>query len=1234
MSTNLPITIAQEISLPPAEDYQSLKQAGYAAIEELGHQQWTDYNDHDPGITNLQALCYALSEIGYRAGFDMADLLTEESGYISFRQALFTARQILTNNPLTINDFRKLLIDLPAVTNGWLLCKSCACETTFYAECADEALFHAPQWRLAERADGQSVVPHEHPLFARGLYDVLLQLDIDPTLGDLNNNKVIHRLNVLTADGFESLTIETRFPDWARAAPELYAAWMSEGEDFSLNDINLISLSRDPLTGEEVTDDSLIQGWDRPFFAHLQIQFQPSAGDPVQTIELRSVPIRFFARGRSVVSSPGMLATIRNLLEETGANGIIHQYRQKLLAAEAAVASAKASLHTHRNLAEDYCRIERIKTEDVAFCADVEVTADADIEFVLASIFYEIERHLNPQVPFHTLEEMVEAGLPTEDIFLGPALDHGFIKEEDLNKTELRSSIKVSDIYNRLMDIPGLLTVSHVQFTRYDDAGRAIMPSHQWNIPVRALHLPRLYLEASRVLFYKDGLPFTARMDEVSAILAQLRGQDIQGKLAMTELDYPVPVGRFRNLSTLEPVQHTFPLAYGIGPAGLPPRASDLRRSQAQQLKAYLMPFEQLLADMNEQIDHVKDLFSTDEAVDRTYFTHFFDPAAATPEIAQLPDLVNAEYTTENLQATVETPAEYADRRNRFLDHLLARFGEQFTDYALLLNANADRIAFDPTKLIRDKIRFLRFYPSISRDRARAIDYRNEELICDPRNQAGISERIARLLGMESLISHFDVQVSRSMDTFTAVFTLSRTLADGSQEILLTEAAPIVATSGTEAETLAWDQIAEITSIGADSNRYVPDGPATFLETANGERLAVVSGGLAPAEVQDFIEASLAAGSLHTVEHLLLRPMFPGAPLMDVCLGEDCTFCGEEDPYSFRLTYVLQGDLAPFSYDIDLRQFADRTIRRETPAHLLPKICWVGNRDVEKDLCAPVFGRMLNVFADLGGDRNTICDQLETLYDACDQLYQVWFADRRLAIRNESAWEADLQVLFAAIDLNTFPFLAALTDEERQRIGEMLLAHFVDLSVRAFQFDRFTAAWCDWLTTNAPFEWKLLNANLQGRVESWLRNLLPSNTTLDFCNCIGLLLGHYGDRFNAWINSLLRREVDITDTALLTEELNDRVWSQFREDLTQIFQNDPRFCRLNDLLPTDPAWEELRDLLTETYLELVPVALRLARLLVIFQRLFSIYPTATLHDCDDGSDDNPVRLDHTILGSL
>ncbi len=106
-------------------------------IEQLGSKLWTDYNIHDPGITILEALCYALTDLGYRTSLNIKDILALELPEVpdtdgqypaDKRQALFTARNILTVNPWTTDDFRKLLINIDGIKNGWLYCKKQPCE--------------------------------------------------------------------------------------------------------------------------------------------------------------------------------------------------------------------------------------------------------------------------------------------------------------------------------------------------------------------------------------------------------------------------------------------------------------------------------------------------------------------------------------------------------------------------------------------------------------------------------------------------------------------------------------------------------------------------------------------------------------------------------------------------------------------------------------------------------------------------------------------------------------------------------------------------------------------------------------------------------------------------------------------------------------------------------------------------------------------------------------------------
>jgi hypothetical protein len=107
-------------------------------------------------------------------------------------------------------------------------------------------------------------------------------------------------------------------------------------------------------------------------------------------------------------------------------------------------------------------------------------------------------------------------------------------------------------------------------------------------------------------------------------------------------------------------------------------------------------------------------------------------------------------------------------------------------------------------------------------------------------------------------------------------------------------------------------------------------------------------------EIIAFAKKLAAAEKIFIVEHLLLRPRnkpgvdFPdGDPLLSVCLSPDCSVCGEEDPYSFRLTVVLNGEEGLANEGIAFRRFAENTIRLETPAHLGLKVCWVSTAQLE-----------------------------------------------------------------------------------------------------------------------------------------------------------------------------------------------------------------------------------------------------------------------------------------------
>lgn len=123
-----PVTIEPGQPLIKGMDYTYLKEEGTRLVQQLAGEIWTDYNESDPGVTTLEQLCYALTELSYRAEFPLKDLLIAgpppHDRINPHRQALFIPRRIFPGNPLNRDDYRRLLLDqVPEVANVWLRCR-------------------------------------------------------------------------------------------------------------------------------------------------------------------------------------------------------------------------------------------------------------------------------------------------------------------------------------------------------------------------------------------------------------------------------------------------------------------------------------------------------------------------------------------------------------------------------------------------------------------------------------------------------------------------------------------------------------------------------------------------------------------------------------------------------------------------------------------------------------------------------------------------------------------------------------------------------------------------------------------------------------------------------------------------------------------------------------------------------------------------------------------------------
>lgn len=103
--------------------FEDIHLEGLEILQRLSGSLWTDYNEHDPGVTLLENISYALTELIHKTEVPIKDLLIQKEGeeLRSGDNGLFVASDILATDPITFNDYRKIWIDqITNVKNVWI----------------------------------------------------------------------------------------------------------------------------------------------------------------------------------------------------------------------------------------------------------------------------------------------------------------------------------------------------------------------------------------------------------------------------------------------------------------------------------------------------------------------------------------------------------------------------------------------------------------------------------------------------------------------------------------------------------------------------------------------------------------------------------------------------------------------------------------------------------------------------------------------------------------------------------------------------------------------------------------------------------------------------------------------------------------------------------------------------------------------------------------------------------
>lgn len=706
------VTINKRNPLSPPEDYEAMRAKGLKLIEQLGHGLWTDYNNSDPGITILEALVYAITDLGYRTGFDVKDLLAPENlTEDTWKEIFYTARNILPNNALTLSDYRKLIIDTEGVRNAWI-------------EPSKE--YEVPVWvdynfyKSREEEDCAC----EHP-------------ELISCLGKLG-------LQASTQDQFSKFKVQK-------------LADIKQQLDEAAKEMDQLNTEIEKIKKELETETDPVA------IAALHNSLEPLQNQ----LAWKNSRNEELAKENELVS--GMTFHDSKIVEFEGLYNVMVEYEENIIdenQREVVRQKVVQKLLANRNLCEDFLAINAVEYENFGIGASVSLEENADPDVVLAKMFFTIYKYFTPSVPFWTIPQMMEKGYSIDEIFEGPALQYGFIEDAELEKTNLFRDIRLSDIINEIMDIEGIkaITYLHLPFISFDDSGDIYF--NEWITKLQnEKKIARIQPDKSQVIFCKErelityytGSDKDRRVNRMLKLFSDFKAEERRYRLQNVSLDLPVPEGEYMNLEDYYTVTDTLPMTYGVSErAGLPANADEKRKVQALQLKGYLLFFEQILHDYLLHLNHLKDIYTMDNSAEHTYFTS---------ALTQLNDLQSLLIDVENrgndeaairndfsdfLKSLIEPPEQFLKRRNVFLNHFLARFSEDLSDYeaiSRLLNyGNVEQ------ELVLDKTNILKFdeYKKISGERGRGYNYADPDF-WDTESISGSERRISRLLGFSGV---------------------------------------------------------------------------------------------------------------------------------------------------------------------------------------------------------------------------------------------------------------------------------------------------------------------------------------------------------------------------------------------------------------------------------------------------------------------------------------------------
>jgi hypothetical protein len=466
--------------------------------------------------------------------------------------------------------------------------------------------------------------------------------------------------------------------------------------------------------------------WDKNAFFSPSLVF---SSHPITVSDFRKLLIDSFPEIQncwlSQVSPTGMEEGLNGVygIEILPALAFQKDLKKKPELARTFLDSLQQFLNSNRNLCEDFDPPRLLSPKPIFIKASVEVLPETDPDRIMAEIIFALEVFLYHPVAYSNLEELRNSGHRIEDIFSGPKLTRGFILDTQLK--ERGNVLNIEQFQGLISKISGVKKCHDLALDIEGKEKSIILPEGFYaSINTDPKDPSSVYYKISIVVDQNRQRLNSSRVADLLLELWSKNFRVYQEDLFKNSFWKSSIKGRYRNPEKYVSIQHHFPKIYGLGREGLSQHEAPERHAKVRQLKGYLMLMEKHLANYLAQLSRVPDFFDHDiQQEEQTYFSQDFETQVGKDEI-EIKENLRPGFDNEGVNPqTGESRIDWLKRKNRILDHLLARFGERVQDlpFQLSLKMNIsgtqeEMLAFQ----LLQKSRFLRMVPELNYAKHRA----------------------------------------------------------------------------------------------------------------------------------------------------------------------------------------------------------------------------------------------------------------------------------------------------------------------------------------------------------------------------------------------------------------------------------------------------------------------------------------------------------------------------------